>query len=160
PDEVIADVLAATAAGDPHFEGITLERLKREGFVALNLAATTPFADGQYPTPSGKVDLFSQALADRGYDPLPGHFHQKHDDGGLSTPNGFAPAEALTLISGASHHFVSSSFASQQGLLDNAGPPSVEIHPDDAAVRRIQPGDAVELVNGRGVCRLRAVVTD
>src|SRR5262249_23308536 len=101
-----------------------------------------------------------QALADRGYDPLPGHFQQRHDDGGLSTPNGFAPAEALTLISGASHHFVSSSFASQQGLLDNAGPPSVEIHPDDAAVRRIQPGDAVELVNGRGVCRLRAVVTD
>src|SRR5262249_48942666 len=143
-----------------HFEGMTLARLKTEGFCPLNLPSTTPFADGKYPTPSGKVELFSQALADRGCDPLPGRFRTAPDDGGLSEGNGHPPGEALVLISGASHHFVSSTFASQQGLLDNAGVPFVEIHPDDAAARQVHHGESVELVNGRGVCRLRAVVTE
>jgi anaerobic selenocysteine-containing dehydrogenase len=151
PDEVIEEVLAATAESEPQFRGITLERLKKEGPVGLNLASEVPFADGVFPTPSGKLELFSQALADRGYDPLPGAFRDDVDEG---------DDESLILVSGASHHFVSSSFASQKGLLDRAGPPSVEVHPDDARARGIRDGDTVVLVNARGSCRLRAVVTD
>src|SRR5262249_1019993 len=126
---------------------------------------STPFADGKYPTSSGKVELFAQSLSDRGYDPLPGQFREACDDGGggggEAKPGGqYPPRESLVLLSGASHLFVSSSVASQKGLLENAGSPFVEIHPDDATVRGIRHGETVELVNGRGVCRLRAVVTD
>jgi anaerobic selenocysteine-containing dehydrogenase len=64
------------------------------------------------------------------------------------------------LITGAAHHFVSSSLASQPGLIKGAGTPFIEIHPDDAAERGIMPGDTVEVENRRGSCRLRAVVTD
>jgi anaerobic selenocysteine-containing dehydrogenase len=64
------------------------------------------------------------------------------------------------LLSGASHHFVSSSLASQPGLLKGAGPPFVEIHPEDAAARGVADGDEVVVENGRGWVRLRAVVTD
>ncbi len=156
-DEVIEEVLAATAAADPHFRGITLDRLKKEGPIPLNLPAGVPFADGIFPTPSGKLELYSAALAERGYDPLPGAFRDDVDDGGA---DGLPAGEALTLVSGAAHHFVSSSFASQKGLLDRAGPPSVEVHPDDAKARGIRDGDTVVLENGRGSCRLRAVVTD
>jgi anaerobic selenocysteine-containing dehydrogenase len=155
PDEVIDEVLTATAAGDPHFRGVTLERLKKEGFVPLAVGDEVPFADGNFPTPSGKVELFSEALASRGYDPLPGRFRSEVDDGA-----GFPPSEALTLVSGAAHHFVSSSLASQQGLLEGAGPPFVEVHPEDARTRGIATGNLVVLANGRGECRLRAVVTD
>src|SRR5581483_9903287 len=70
------------------------------------------------------------------------------------------PAAALELLTGASHHFVSSSLASQPGLLQNAGTPFVEVHPDDAAARGIAAGDTVVVENGRGWVRLRAVVTD
>jgi anaerobic selenocysteine-containing dehydrogenase len=155
-DEVIDEVLTATAAHDPHFRGVTLERLKREGHVPLSIPSKVPFEGGVFPTPSGKVELCAKSLAGVGYDPLPGRFRPDVDDGEADWP----AAEALTLVSGASHHFVSSSFASQKGLLDNAGPPVVEIHPDDAKARGIADGDPVVLANGRGECPLRAVVTD
>jgi anaerobic selenocysteine-containing dehydrogenase len=45
-------------------------------------------------------------------------------------------------------------------LLKTAGPAFVEIHPSDAASRRIAHGDLVVLENESGSCRLRAVVTD
>lgn len=153
-DEVIAEVLTATAAHNPALSGITLERLKAEGTVALTVDAT-PFADGRFPTPSGKVELYSQALADEGIDPLPGHFAAQ--DAGADFGD---PASALHLVTGASHHFVSSSLASQPGLLHGEGPPFVEVHPTDAAARAIRSGDDVIVENGRGWCRLRAVVTD
>jgi anaerobic selenocysteine-containing dehydrogenase len=161
PDEVIDEVLGATARDNLHFQGITLARLKAEGHVALHLDPPTPFAGGRFPTPSGKVELYSRALAERGYDPLPGAFDQPPDDGGVPAGAAEWPAEqALTLLTGASHHFVSSSLAGQKGLLERAGFPFVEIHPDDAAARGIRHGDRVEVANGRGACRLQAVVTD
>jgi anaerobic selenocysteine-containing dehydrogenase len=160
-DEVIAEVLAATAAHNPALRGITLERLRADGAVPLTVAEEPPFAGGHFPTPSGKVELYSQTLADAGLDPLPGHFNDQADDGGTEGRAGpWDPGQALSLVSGASHHFVSSSLASQEGLLRHAGPPAVEIHPADAAARGIANGDEVLVHNGRGSCRLRALVTD
>lgn len=167
-DEVIEEVLAATAEKLPPLRGITLTRLKSEGAVPINLDDPTPFAGARFPTPSGKVELFSQALADRGIDPLPGRFTDDEDDGGVPAngrrqPAGerdFALDESLQLLTPASHHFVSSSLANQPGLLKNAGPAFVEIHPDDAARRGILNDDTVVVYNGRGSCLLRAVVTD
>jgi anaerobic selenocysteine-containing dehydrogenase len=160
-DEVIAEVLAATAWGNPHFAGVLLERLKAEGAVPLKLGGVTPFAGGLFPTPSGKVELYSQALADIGLDPLPGNFLTVGDDGGVNGDVGKWPAsEALLLLTGAAHHFVSSSLASQAGLLERAGTPFVEIHPADAEARGIRDGETVVVANGRGECVLRAVVTE
>jgi anaerobic selenocysteine-containing dehydrogenase len=157
-DEVIADVLAATARHNPGLRGITLDRLKTNGAVPLTLDEGAPYADGRFPTPSGKVELYSQTLADEGVDPLPGAFDLDGDDGG--SPNGLPHEAALQLLTGASHHFVSSSLANQDGLLHGEGQPFVEIHPADAAARGIADGDLVVVQNGRGSCRLRAVVTD
>ncbi len=160
PDSVIAEILTATAAHNPALRGITLERLKANGAVPLAVDAT-PFADGGFPTPSGKVELFSQTLADEGVDPLPGCFDGGEDDGNLADlASRLDPSAALNLVTGAAHHFVSSSLASQPGLLKGEGPAFVEIHPADAAARGISHGDTVVVENGRGRCRLRAVVTD
>jgi anaerobic selenocysteine-containing dehydrogenase len=122
----------------------------------MNVGDEPPFSDGRFPTPSGKVELYSETLAGMGCDPLPGRFSSETDDGG----NFGNPADSLQLVTGASHHFVSSSLASQPGLLKNAGPPTLEIHPDDAAPRRIASGDEVIVENGRGSVRLQALVTD
>jgi anaerobic selenocysteine-containing dehydrogenase len=157
PDQVIAEVLTATAATNPTLRGITLSELQMNGAVSLKLESQSPFVDRQFPTPSRKVELFSQRLADSGYDPLPGSFTQTADDGEALKQKG-EPA-ALSLLTGASHHFVSSSLANQEGLLQRAGTPYVEIHPDDAAARGIASGDTVLVENRRGWCRLRAVVT-
>jgi anaerobic selenocysteine-containing dehydrogenase len=159
-DGVIEEVLAATAAHNPALRGITLARLKEEGAIALNLDSTTPFADGRFPTPSGRLELFSQRLADLGLDPLPGFSAGAEDDGDAQEAGTAPPGDPLLLVTGASHHFVSSSLASQPGLLKNAGPPTLEIHPEDAARRGIGAGEPVIVANGRGWLRLRALVTD
>jgi anaerobic selenocysteine-containing dehydrogenase len=154
PDEVIRDVLSATAAHTPALRGITLERLQAEGAVPLAVDPV-PFADGQFPTPSGKVELVSTQLAAVGLDALPGAFLDPDDGGGFGDP-----AQALNLVTGASHHFVSSSLGSQMGLLEKEGPAFVEVNPADAASRGIRDGDEVVVENGRGWVRLKAVVTD
>ncbi|MDI3342093.1 MAG: molybdopterin-dependent oxidoreductase, partial [Sphaerobacter sp.] len=58
-EEVIAEVLEATRARNPWLAGITLERLQREGTVPIGaqVAGLVPFADGRFPTPSGKLEL-------------------------------------------------------------------------------------------------------
>ncbi len=156
PDEVIDEVLTATARTHPQLRGITLEQLKADGAVPLGIDGPVPFADRRFPTPSGKVELYSQRLADQGYDPLPGRFDEAGDDGCRFGD----PADALALVTAAAHHFVSSSLASQPGLLRGEGEPFVEIHPDDAAARGIRHGDTVVVENGRGSFTGRAVVTD
>jgi anaerobic selenocysteine-containing dehydrogenase len=159
PDEVIEEILIATAVHSPALRGITLTELKANGTVPLKLESTVPFADLRFPTPSGKVELYSQRLAEAGLDPLPDWAGT--EDGVLPPDQNTALSSApLNLISGAAHHFVSSSFAGQASLIEREGTPFVEIHPDDAAVRGIADGDTVVVENERGWCQLRAVVTD
>jgi anaerobic selenocysteine-containing dehydrogenase len=103
-------------------------------------------------------------MAEMGLDPLPG-WGGRQDDGltgavSDATNNGFDPEQSLLLITGAAHHFVSSSLANQESLLQREGEPFVEIHPDDAARRDIADGDEVIIENARGYCRLRARVKD
>ena len=166
-DETIAEILTATAAQNPAFQGITLERLKAEHTVPLNLPTSIPFADGYFPTPSGKVELYCERLVAMGVDPLPGYEQGEEENSQWLMVNSQLPMDstrspqpsALQLISAAAHHFVSSSFANQPGLLRHEGEPFVEIHPQDAAAHGIQSGDLVRLENEQGWCDLKAVVT-
>lgn len=153
-EEVLAEVLDATRATSPLLAGVTLARLQAEGTVPLALpAGEVPFADLRFPTPSGKVELRCDALAAKRLDPVPDY----------TLPAEFAEPRAgatpLALISGASHHFVSSSMGNQASLRAKEGNAYVELHPQDAAARSIADGDEVRVANARGECRLRAVVT-
>jgi anaerobic selenocysteine-containing dehydrogenase len=169
-EEAIRGVLDATRATSPYLAGITMERLQAEGTVPLTFDEETyvPFANGRFPTPSGKVELYCERLRAEGLDPLPEYLPpaefalQNH---GLSAVEGSklntASANAqLILISGASHHYVSSSFANQPSLRRKEGEPFVEINPADAVSRGIEHGAVVIVENERGWCSLRAVVTD
>ena len=161
-DEVIDEVLRATTGHNPRLAGITLERLKVEGQIPLALDDDVPFAGGHFPTPSGKVELYSARLAADGYDPLPG-YTAEFDDGepdAMPADGRYRREDALSLISPAAHHFVTSSLANGPGQLRAEGEPFVEIHPADAAARSIRHGQMVYVENGRGCVALRAVVTD
>jgi anaerobic selenocysteine-containing dehydrogenase len=168
-DEVIDEVLTATASHNPRLAGVTLERLKREGQVPLAIDSPVPFADGHFPTPSGKVELYSSVLARDGYDPLPGYTGEfddgrndglGHRDDGDPFENRFRAEDGLYLITPATHHFVTSSLANGPSQLRGEGAPFVEIHPADAAARGVRHGEQVIVENGRGCVVLRAVVTD
>lgn len=156
-DEVIEEMLAASAETNPAFRGITLARLQEGRPVPLALETTVPFEGARFPTPSGKVELRSEHLARSGADPLPGW---PSPDDVLDYDEAGGGAWPLTLITPAAHHFTTSSMANQPSLMEREGPPRVEIHPDDAATRGIRDGDTVIVWNDRGWCSLRAVVTD
>jgi len=156
-EAVIDEVLAASAARSPFLAGITLARLKSEGQVALNIGPDAPFAGGHFPTPSGKVELYSARLAAEGHDPLP-NVTGVWDDGAPAPE--WRPEEALDLITPAAHHFTTSSFGNGRSQLRGEGGPTIEIHPADAAARGIRHGELVIVENGRGAVTLRAVVSD
>ena len=174
-EAVIDEVLTATAANNFFLAGVTLGRLKAEGQVALAVGPEAPFADGRFPTPSGKVELYSAQLAAEGQDPLP-NYSGVWDDGEparrrlAGTPEAteeparrrrtWRAEEALDLITPAAHHFTTSSFGNGRSQLRGEGVPTIEIHPDDAAARGIAHGELVEVENGRGCVTLRAVVTE
>lgn len=158
--EVIDEILTQSVANMPQLAGLTVETMRGKGGIPLVFTPEVPFADGQFPTPSGKVEIYSERFAQLGVDPLP-DFLPAVDDGGVQPHDEqFPPELALNLLSGAAHHFVTTSLANQPNLIAREGEPFVEIHPQDAAVRGITQGAQVRVANGRGSLTLRAVVTD
>ncbi len=158
--EVIREVVVATALQNPQLAGITLERLQTEGSIpfAIRTDEEVPFADGIFPTPSGKVEFYSTAAAVKGYDPVPGwepEVESRKEQDTRIPSNGRLP-----LLCPAAHHFVSSTFGNQERLITKEGAPTLRIHPVDAATRNIQSGQLVRVSNERGWCRLVAEVTD
>lgn len=115
----------------------------------------TPFAEGNFPTPSGKCELYSPREAAAGRDPLP-HYIPPHED--PQTKPEMAAKYPLQLITPPSPSFMNSTFANQEPQRKKAGPPTVEMHPMDAAARGIRAGDTVRVFNDRGSLTVTAVV--
>jgi anaerobic selenocysteine-containing dehydrogenase len=140
----------------PSMAGITVERLKAEGPVRLNLPQFhAPFAEGRFPTPSGKCELYNPQMAADGHDPLPTYTPPAEDP--LTRPD-LAAKHPLQLVTPPHPSFLNSTFVNVDSLRQQAGQPSVELHPIDAAVRQIADGDTVEVGNDRGCFQARAVV--
>lgn len=154
-EEIIRDVLAR---GGPPVEGITWERLLEEGTCRLAYPRPyVPFADGRFPTPSGKVELYSEQLAASNLDPLPGW--EPDVESREANPEG-ARRHPLQLVSAASHYFLNSSFGNVPSLRRLHGESAVEIHPRDAEERGIAEGEWVRVENDRGSFRARARVRE
>ena len=154
--QVIDEVLVASAVAEPRLKSVTLARLRREPVIDMG-GDRLPFADRSFPTPSGKVELYAQSLADQGLDPLPG-WSEAPDM--AAPPDDCDPDDGLDLITAAAHHFVSSSFANSERLRAREQEPLLDIHPEDAARRGIGDGDTVTVSNRRGWCRLRVRLGD
>jgi anaerobic selenocysteine-containing dehydrogenase len=139
---------AALASGHPWLEGISYERLWEQGYARLNCPDDwRPFADGGFTTSSGKAELYSEPLQRQGHDPLPWA-------GDIPTGDG------LQLISGKALHFLNSGYSHMERHRRRAGELFIEIHPDDARMRRIATGDAVRVWNQRGEVRAMCAVSD
>jgi anaerobic selenocysteine-containing dehydrogenase len=131
-------------------EAIDFEHLLAHGHVTLPVP-DAPFAQGGFPTPSGRFEFFSERLAAQGLDGLP-DFLPNHE-----TPQA-GDRYPLAMISPPARHFLNSSFANLKSLRDIERTPVLEIHPDDAAPRGIHDGDPVRVFNDRGDYHCTAVV--
>ncbi len=138
----------ALASGHPWLDGISYERLWQAGYARLNAPADwRPFADGGFPTRSGKAELYSEPLREQGQDPLP-------SAGDIPRRMG------LQLISGKALHFLNSGYSNIDSLRRRAGQLFIEIHPDDAAPRRLAGGETVRVWNDQGEVRAVCAVSD
>ena len=139
-------------------QGITWEGLKAKGFVRLNVPeAFAPFAQGGFPTPSGKCEFYSETARKMGLDPLPTWVPPRES---VQSAPALAQRYPLAMISPPARNFLNSSFANLAFALESEQTPHLDIHPDDAAARGVRDGDRVRIFNGRGEFRAAARVSD
>jgi anaerobic selenocysteine-containing dehydrogenase len=122
-------------------DSVDFDALLRDGFVHLPWP-DAPFAQGGFPTPSGKCEFSSPRLAAAGHDPLPDYLPNYE----RPAPGGRYP---LAMISPPGRNALNSSFVNVQSLHPTPGP-VLEIHPLDAAARGIADGALVRAFNDRG----------
>ena len=126
----------ALNASDPRLQGLQPSRIPTDRAIRMEFGGAEPilFKNVLPRTPSGKVELLSKSLGDRYGAALPG----------------FRPVESrypLTLISPASDKRITSTFG---GLSASDAPPPLEMHPTDAAERRLSDGAWVRVWNDSG----------
>jgi anaerobic selenocysteine-containing dehydrogenase len=144
--------------GGPSLEGITLEQLRAEGSVRLRIPERfVPFAEGNFPTPSGKCELYSERMKADGLDPLPTYLPPREDP---QTQPVLAARYPLQLLSPPRPQFLNSTFANQDHHRASAGDPTVELSAEDAARRELKDGDWVDVYNDRGRFSARVALTE
>jgi molybdopterin guanine dinucleotide-containing S/N-oxide reductase-like protein len=181
-ESVDAMIDRALDSSNPWLKGITRERLEKEHRVRLNFAATQvgatgvparptrdhnrtgedarpsnfflPFANGNFRTPSGKAEFYSEDLKRQGLDPVVAFTPPEESRHGEKSA-GFP----LELLARKADNHLNSSFAnlaSVRQLEPSMG--HLEMHAADAGPRGIHDGDRVRAFNSRGEIVLEARV--
>ncbi|HSW17642.1 MAG TPA: molybdopterin oxidoreductase family protein [Ramlibacter sp.] len=130
---------------------VDFDQLLAHGFAPLAVA-DAPFAQGGFPTPSGRCEFYSERLARQGLDGLPDHLPNYE-------PAGSSARYPLAMISPPARNFLNSSFVNVRSLRDIEGEPLLEISAQDAALRGIAHGAIVRVFNDRGEYHCRADVS-
>ena len=164
---------------NPVLEGIDLAGLRQTGYARLNVGSPeefVPHREGNFPTPSGKVEfkssmaegvgnmvlpLFRQGHAGdqsgEALDPLPNFIPQNES---AQTSPDLAARYPLNMLSPKPHALLNSSFGNMATQLHHAGEQMVMINPGDAGARGISDGDAVRVHNDRGTFAATARVSE
>jgi anaerobic selenocysteine-containing dehydrogenase len=128
---------------------VDFDLLLEQGYASLAVP-DAPFAEGGFPTPSGRCEFFSERLARQGLDGLPDHV-PNYESAGSSQ------RYPLAMISPPARNFLNSTFVNIESLRAIEGEPVLEMHAEDAAARGIGDAQVVRVFNDRGeyVCRVR-----
>ncbi len=164
PEEMIRQALGIGADGhstNAGMEHITMEELEREGHVPLAFHSNPetqpflPYTSGQLPTPSGKIEFYSEALAAAGLDPLPGFVPPVE-----SRWSEAAKKYPLELLARKNDNYMNSTFANLPGhrKMEARTNQKLEIHPVDAEARGVGEGDLVRVYNNRGAIELTVML--
>ncbi|WP_141992678.1 molybdopterin oxidoreductase family protein [Bacillus sp. B4EP4a] len=127
---------------NPHLEGITYDSLSRNQFVKAKMQ---PMFPGKLPTPSGKIELYSERMKQDGYEPLPTYTPIIKDS---DLPFLFIPVP--------NHNFLNSTFSNNAKHISMEKEPKLHMNAADAKTMGISSGDMVKIWNDRGECLLTA----
>lgn len=146
-DDDEALVRVALDSTHERMRGVTFDRLMEHGWVRLNVPTPyTPYANGDFYTPSGKCEFYSARLEAMGMDPLPTYTPPYELP---ETAPALAARYPLSLISSPRHFFLNSTFVNIASLRKDAEPECI-MHPRDAERRGLTSGTRVVLHNDRG----------
>ncbi|HXY03166.1 MAG TPA: molybdopterin-dependent oxidoreductase, partial [Terriglobales bacterium] len=152
----------ALDSGNPWLHGIARERLETESHIRLqfesadagsNHAPFLPFANGKFPTPSGKAELYSESLKQAGLEPVVGFTpptESRYGEGAKVFP--------LELLARKSDNFLNSTFSNLPSVQRMEDSGSLEMNTADACARGVSDGDVVRIFNRRGEIFLPAKV--
>jgi molybdopterin guanine dinucleotide-containing S/N-oxide reductase-like protein len=165
---------------NPRLKGITRERLERDPHVRLNFDSSTnhvgadafvrpaehseagnaapflPFAQGNFPTPSGKAEFYSETLKRQGLDPVVAFTPPGESRNGTGSKAAGFPLE---LLARKPDNHLNSTFANLPSVRQmEPGLGDLEMHPTDSEARGIRNGDRVRAFNARGEIVLQALV--
>ena len=150
----------ALDSANPWLQGITRERLQREGQVRLNFGGQSesaapflPFAEGNFRTPSGKAELYSEAMKAQGFDPVIEFTPPAESRHGTRKP-----AFPLELLARKADNFLNSTFSNLGSVRTMEEVDILEMHSADARPRGILNGSTVKVYNNRGEIFLKARV--
>ena len=150
---------------NPWLEGIDRDRLERDPYVRLNFSGQCsvasgqsgepflPFSRGNFRTPSGKAELYSEELKALGLDPVVEFkppTESRHNQNNRAFP--------LELLARKSDNFLNTTFCNVSSVQEMEEPGLLEISAADAKARGIADGTRVRVFNRRGEIELKARV--
>jgi len=129
----------------PEGEGEALEVLEEKP-VDFSSQGAVAWADGCFPTPSGKVEFSSQEAARLwGVDPIPDYQPLPGARG-----SGDAMVPPLHLLTCKTRERIHSQFGNLEWIKGEERPRVLDIHPDDAGARGLAEGDMARIWNEGG----------
>jgi anaerobic selenocysteine-containing dehydrogenase len=150
----------ALKSENPWLQGIDRERLEKEGHIrlgfekrALDATPFLPFAKGNFPTPSGKAELYNESLKAQGLDPVLQFIPPDE-----SRHSSQAKAYPLELLARKADNFLNSTFSNLPSVQKMEEVGLLEMNAADATPRGIADGDTVRAFNRRGEILLKARV--
>ena len=158
-DDTDEDVCRQALRSDnPRMSGIGWDAVKEQGWRRLAVPERfAPFADGGFPTPSGKCEFHSEVGGQARPRPAPALHPAARERARRAGPRGALSARVHLA---AVPQLPELELRQPPFALDSEdGEPTLDIHPDDAAARGIANGDRVRVFNDRGAFTLKAAVT-
>src|SRR6266852_5726915 len=161
-DEMIDGALASE---NPWLRAINRDRLEREGHVRLSFEEPRgdqgskkfsfflPFAKGNFATPSGKAELYSESIKAQGLDPMVEYRPPSESRHGVEFES-----FPLELLARKADNFLNSTFSNLPVTQQMEEIGLLEMNGTDARARGIADGDRVRAFNRRGDIVLTARV--
>ena len=140
---VIAELLRQSGTG------LDFAALAGVGTVFISLDPVVPFAEGPFATPSGKIEIASDAFEEAGLPRAPQPWADARPTGGR-----------LRLLSPASPWRMNSSYDNEAKVRNRTQTAEVGLHPLEAAARGLTHGTPVVLWNDAGRLPLSVAISD
>lgn len=147
----------------PGYENVTLEQLRETGWIAVPIEYEqyrhrAARGEKAFPTPTGKVELYSTQMEAMGFDPLP--YYQEPPESPLSRPELLADYPLILTTGTRIDTYFLSEHRQMPSLRKVHPEPEATLHPETAKRYGIQDGQWMFIETRRGRITQKARVTE